>query len=87
MASYFLPPVSTRTVPPERVPEVTSVRYRGLFLNTWAGEDVTIGEVTYAGGRWNGPLSVAEVAAITAAGYAARIAEVSDPANLPVLDA
>lgn len=39
--------------------------------------------VSYLGGRWNGPLSGAEIAAITAAGYASRLVEAADPNDLP----
>jgi hypothetical protein len=38
----------------------------------------TIGGVVYYGGRWNGPLTAAQIAAITAAGHGARIYKTSD---------
>jgi hypothetical protein len=84
--SWFLPPVITRTAPVERTPEVSSVRYRGLFLTYWAGQSVEVAGTTYQGGRWHGPLSAQQIADITAAGYAERIVEADDAATLPVLD-
>ena len=87
MPSYFLPPVIRKVPYPERTPEVRSVSFRSLFLWFWHGVTVEIGGVSYQGGRWCGPLSSAEIAAITAAGYATRIYNVNDlielPANIP----
>jgi hypothetical protein len=77
--SYFLPPNIKRIPPAERTPEApNSPRWRH-FLWYWRGvsvvpgSDLAIENYSYQGGRWNGPLSAAEIAAITAAGYGARI--------------
>lgn len=43
----------------------------------------TIGGVVYYGGHWNGPLTSAEITAITNAGHGARIVTVTDLNDLP----
>jgi hypothetical protein len=43
----------------------------------------TIGGVIYYGGHWNGPLTSAEITAITNAGHGARIVTVTDLNDLP----
>ncbi len=69
-------------------------KFRQLFFGTRRGRDVWItpggvayldqaqgeaaGGIKYRGGTWNGPLTSAQVSAITTAGYAARIATVDD---------
>ncbi len=65
-------------------------KFRQLFFGTRRGRDIwitaagvvvepdTAGATKYRGGYWNGPLTSAEVTAITTAGYVARIAEVDD---------
>lgn len=59
-----------------------SARYR-QFLGTQVGVDITIAGVFYGGGRWHGPLTATQIAAITAAGYGARIVMVRDVGLLP----
>jgi hypothetical protein len=63
---------------------------RAIRLTWWhnqgvsAGEPGTlIGDHAYGGGRWNGPLTDAEIAAITAAGYGARVVEAANLGLLP----
>lgn len=80
--SYFLPPNTVRTPPPERVPQVRSHRWRA-FCRYLRGVETTIGGVTYQGGRWHGPLSAGAIAAITAAGHGSRIFTVTDLIQLP----
>lgn len=86
MDSYFLPPVVKKLPPWERTPEIRSPRYRH-FLWFWRGTDVLIAGVTYRGAYWNGPLTSAQITAITAAGYGTRIYAVNNlielPANIP----
>lgn len=80
--SYFLPPNVKKVPPPERTPEIRSGRFRH-FLWFWRGTELTVDGTTYQGGRWNGPLTGAQVSAITAAGYGARIYTVNDLNELP----
>jgi hypothetical protein len=98
-------PVS-KASPPGRVPNAPySRRYRALFLTTQIGADITIGAdgtiydnpvtapataTTYRGGYWAGPLTDAQVAGISAAGFGARIFTASPDMGyypfLPALD-
>ena len=80
--SYFLPPAVLVTPPPERTPQVTSPRWR-MFTRYLQGSDILIDGVTYQGAHWNGPLSAAQIAAITAAGHGARIFAVDDLIEFP----
>jgi hypothetical protein len=43
----------------------------------------TVGAYQFRGGYWNGPLTDAQIAAITSAGMAARIVAATDPGFLP----
>lgn len=79
---WFMPP----NEPSERVPRwdripgaPRSFRYRA-FMRYTVGKDITINGVLYQGGRWSGPLSEAERAAIIDAGYADRIFEANEDA-------
>lgn len=87
--SYFLPPIESSAKPPPwpRVPEIPnrSEAYRHFYANQ-VGRDVTVAGITYRGGYWNGPLTTVEVAAITAAGYGARIRSIP-PESLELLPA
>jgi hypothetical protein len=81
--SFFLPPNTKRVPPPERVPEApNSARWRH-FLWYRRGIETIISNVVYQGGRWNGPLTAAQITAITAAGHGARIYTVNHPGELP----
>jgi len=96
MAQYFQPPPSGSKLPPiARLAAVgiNSLRYRNL-LWTRRGtinpdptdpqqEGIRIGGILYRGGYWAGPLTSAEVTAITNAGYAAGIATAAEPGKLP----
>lgn len=85
LLAYFLPPSSGERLPhPSRIPEAPrSPRWRRFLATEWGGPALEIGGRSYPRGRWNGPLTDAEVTAITAAGYGARIVYVTDPAELP----
>ena len=83
MESWFLPPSVTRAPPFERIPEVKSAAYRGIFLTYWRGTEVDIDGILYQGGRWHGPLTDDEVTAITNAGLVERIVQVNDYGELP----
>lgn len=54
-----------------------------MATKQFIGIDVTVAGTLYKGGRWHGPLTSAEVTAITGAGYGARIATVADIKDLP----
>jgi hypothetical protein len=87
--TYFFPPIAASAKPPPwpRVPEIPnhSEAYRHFYANQ-VGVDVEVDGIIYFGGRWNGPLSKAEVRAITAAGYGARIRSIQ-PERLEQLPA
>jgi hypothetical protein len=78
--TFFLPPIEAAAkVPPwPRVPEIPnrSEAYRHFYANQ-VGRDVVIAGVTYLGGRWNGPLSAAEITAIRASVYANRLRSIA----------
>lgn len=92
--AYFLTPIEPfhRIPHPARLEWVASelagtgvprsARYR-QFLGTHIGTIVEIDGIVYGGGRWHGPLTPAQIAAITAAGYANRIVLADEPALLP----
>jgi hypothetical protein len=94
--AWFLPTPSGIKVPPRaRLARmgIRSARYRNL-LWTYAGttnpdptdpqpEGIRIGGILYRGGYWAGPLTNAEITAITAAGYASRIVYADDTGHLP----
>lgn len=97
---YFLPPthgeVSYRPEATAGMP--ASPRFRRLMLGFNRGDagtgpsdavngTYTIGSTAYAGGRWTGPLTDAQVAEITAAGLAGRIVSIAVGASMRLLPA
>ncbi len=82
--TYFLPPALYRRVPKagrDGLPR--SPRYRDMIANDVAGEPLVIDGISYERGRWNGPLTGAEIAAIRGAGYEQRLITVNDASELP----
>lgn len=85
---FFMPPPGAEGVPirTRRRLELSGFPRSAALMHmtrTTQGADITIGGVTYLGGRWNGPLTQAEVTAITNAGYATRIKGVNPGEVLP----
>jgi hypothetical protein len=92
---FFMPPtvrVYASKVQQERAGIKTPAMRRHFADFMRGGSDETDGGYTiggrfYRGGVWNGPLSAAEVAALQAAGYAARIVAVTNPDDPKALPA
>jgi hypothetical protein len=83
--TFFLPPAEIAHYSARDVPEAPSPAWRA-FTRSWVGIDVVIDGVPYRGGIWSGPLTPAEIAAITAAGFGDRLAVVDNYGEFPVLD-
>lgn len=84
--SYFLPPMFKGYPPPEHPLRASpGVQPSQLWRRAWfwTGNPLTVGTVTYNGGRWNGPLTAAQVDELTNAGYGTRIVTVAHEGQLP----
>lgn len=82
--SWFMPPTEQVWA---KKPRTDAAGIRGVYrrgFEWWlTGEPLSLGGWTFAGGRWNGPLTAAQVSALTSGGFAARIATALSEAGLP----
>lgn len=82
---WFSPPTGRFRVPPRRRLDALGVprsrAYRNAFFRTQIAEELegegslVVAGIRYPGGRWYGPLTSAQITALTEAGYEDRIVE------------
>lgn len=96
--TYFKPPLGDQTYVPPRalLPGNRPVRSRQWMMlfcserasqpagaGSTADQGIEIDGIVYGGGRWHGPLTAAQITAITTAGHGARLFTVDSHGELP----